>query len=128
HAYNNHGAFPPRPAAGGPLERLIEVSHPIVRAHPETGVPALYFDLDRACYIEGLSVDDGRALLQDLQGGAEREAPRYGPVWPPHDVLLWDNAAVQHKAGGDFPVGEPRRFWRFMVAGARPTAVASLST
>jgi len=27
---------------------------------------------------------------------------------------------VQHKAGGNFKVGEPRRFWRYMVAGTRP--------
>jgi alpha-ketoglutarate-dependent taurine dioxygenase len=124
HAYNNHGAFPPRAAAGGPLERLVEVSHPVVRAHPVTGVPALYFDLDRACSIEGMPVATGRERLQTLQDGAEQHAPRYAHAWHDHDVLLWDNAAVQHKAGGDFPVGEPRRFWRFMVEGPRPVAFA----
>ena len=120
HAYNNRGAFPPRASAGGPLERLSEVSHPLVRAHPVTGAPALYFDLDRACHVEDLPVADGRSLLQGLQDRAERSAPRYAHAWLAHDVLLWDNAAVQHKAGGDFAVGEPRRFWRYMVEGPRP--------
>jgi len=29
---------------------------------------------------------------------------------------------VQHKAGGDFPVGEPRNFWRYMIEGTTPIA------
>ena len=63
---------------------------------------------------------EGRALLQSLQDHAEAVAPRYEHVWQPRDILVWDNAAVQHKARGDFPVGEPRRFWRHMIEGGRP--------
>ncbi|MBI1211430.1 MAG: hypothetical protein GC190_08205 [Alphaproteobacteria bacterium] len=121
HAYNNRGAFPPRPPAKGPLEAMIEVSHPIVRQHPHVdGVGALYFDLDRATHIEDMDETDGRALLQALQDHAEQNAPRYEHKWMPNDVLIWDNASVQHRASGDFPVGEPRRFWRYMVEGPRP--------
>jgi alpha-ketoglutarate-dependent taurine dioxygenase len=123
HAYDNRGAFPPRASAAGPLAELVDVSHPVVRAHPITGEPALYFDLDRATHVEGLPVAEGRALLQSLQDHAERSAPRYAHAWRPHDVLIWDNASVQHRASGDFPVGEPRRFWRFMIAGPRPVGM-----
>ena len=127
HAYNNRGAFPPRSSAEGALERLVEVSHPVVRAHPTTGAPALYFDLDRARHIDGMPVADGRALLQSLQDRAEQDAPRYDHDWLPHDVLFWDNASVQHKAGGDFAVGEPRRFWRYMTEGSAPICFGSTS-
>ena len=120
HAYNNHGAFPPRAAAAGPLEELVDVSHPVVRAHPVTSTPALYFDLDRATHIEGMAVDEGRFLLQSLQDHAEANATQYAHSWQPHDVLVWDNASVQHKASGDFPLGEPRRFWRYMIEGPIP--------
>ena len=122
-SYNNRGAFPTRVSAEGPFEELEDVTHPVVRAHPVTGEPALYVDLDRATHIEGLPVDEGRALLQFLQDHAEARAPRYAHQWRPHDVLMWDNATVQHKAGGDFPVGEPRRFWRYMIEGPRPVGV-----
>ena len=122
HACHNRDAFPPRASARGELERLVDVAHPIVRAHPVTGVPALYFDLDRACHIDDMDHTEGRALLQSLQDRAERDAPRYQHHWQANDVLIWDNAAVQHKAGGDFAVGEPRRFWRYMVEGAEPIA------
>jgi alpha-ketoglutarate-dependent taurine dioxygenase len=124
HTYNNRGAFPPRVSAEGEFEQLVDVAHPIVRAHPRTDRPALYFDLDRATHIDGMSEREGRGLLQSLQDHAEQQAPRYAHGWRPHDVLIWDNAAVQHKAAGDFPVGEPRNFWRYMVEGPEPQAYA----
>lgn len=120
YSYNNGGAFPPRLPAEGPFERLVDVTHPIVRAHPVTGEPCLYVDLDRATHIEGLPEAEGRDALRSLQDHAEEHAPRYAHAWQPHDVLVWDNAAVQHKASGDFPVGEPRRFWRYMIEGRTP--------
>jgi alpha-ketoglutarate-dependent taurine dioxygenase len=120
HAYNNEGAFPPRPAASGDLDRLPPVLHPVVRAHPVTRTPALYFDLDRATHVAELPTDEGRALLQRLQDHAEAHGPRHGHQWHPHDVVVWDNASVQHRASGDFEVGQPRRFWRYLVEGPVP--------
>jgi alpha-ketoglutarate-dependent taurine dioxygenase len=122
HAYNNHGAFPPRAASEGPLEALVDVEHPVVRAHPFTGRAALYFDLDRATRIAEMNEADGRELLQALQDHAESRAPRYSHSWRDHDTIVWDNASVQHKASGDFPLGEPRRFWRYMIEGPVPAA------
>jgi taurine dioxygenase len=122
YSYNNRNAFPPRVSAEGPFEALVDVAHPVVRAHPVTGGPSLYIDLDRATHIEGLSEDEGRTLLRSLQDHAEAHAPRHAHAWRPHDVVMWDNVSVQHKASGDFPVGEPRRFWRYMIAGERPAA------
>jgi taurine dioxygenase len=120
HAYNNRGVFPPRAAAEGPFETLPDVAHPVVRAHPHAESAALYFDLDRATHIEGMDEGEGRALLRRLQDLAEQHAPRYAHQWQAHDVLVWDNASVQHCASGDFPVGEPRRFWRYMIEGDVP--------
>ncbi len=120
YAYNNRNAFPPRVSACGPNDVLVDVTHPIVRTHPVTARRAIYIDLDRATHIEALPIDEGRALLRYLQNHAEQHAPRYAHRWQPHDVLAWDNASVQHKASGDFPLGEPRRFYRFMIAGPKP--------
>ena len=120
HAYNNQGAFPPRVPAEGPFEQLVDVRHPVVHAHPVTGNPALYFDLDRATHVEGMPEAESHTLLQSLQDHAEQRAPRCAHAWRPHDVLIWDNSAVQHRAAGDFPVGEPRNFWRYMVEGPEP--------
>ena len=121
-SYNNRGVFAGRAPAEGLFEQLVEVSHPIVRSHPVTRGPSLYIDLDRATHVEGMSETEGRSLLQLLQDHAEAHARRYAHSWRTHDVLVWDNASVQHKAGGDFPVGEPRRFWRYMIEGPVPAA------
>jgi alpha-ketoglutarate-dependent taurine dioxygenase len=118
--YNNGGAFPPRVSAQGPFEALVDVAHPIVRAHPATGDPALYLDLDRATSVEGMEEAEGRELLRFLQEHAEATAPSYAHTWRDHDVLVWDNAAVQHRASGDFQLGEPRSFWRYMIEGPVP--------
>jgi len=120
YAHNNEGAFATRRSARGPADVLEEVSHPLVRTHPSAGTRSLFLDLDRAKHVEGLAVDEGRALLQRLQDHAEAHAPHGQHDWRDHDVLVWDNASVQHKAGGNFRVGEPRRFWRCMIAGGRP--------
>ena len=78
-------------------------------------------------HVEALPEAEGRALLRSLQDHAETHAPRYAHAWQPNDVLIWDNASVQHKASGDFPVGEPRRFWRYMIEGPIPAAFAPAS-
>jgi taurine dioxygenase len=122
YSYNNRNAFPPRVSAAGPFEALVDVAHPVARAHPVTGGPSVYIDLDRATHIDGLPEREGRALLQSLQDHAETNAPRYAHEWRAHDVLVWDNVSVQHKASGDFPIGEPRRFWRYMIEGEPPVA------
>ena len=121
HTYNN-GVFPPRVAAEGPFEELVDVAHPVVRAHPVTGAPALYFDLDRATRIEGMPDDEGRRACNRCRITPSSTRPAMHTSWRPHDVLIWDNASVQHKAGGDFPVGEPRNFWRYMIEGPVPAA------
>ena len=123
-SYNNHDAFPPRVSAAGVFEALVDVAHPVARRHPTTGEPVLYLDLDRATHVVELPLADGRALLQRLQDHAEANAPRYAHAWRPHDVLVWDNVAVQHRASGDFPVGEPRNFWRYMIEGPVPEPYA----
>jgi taurine dioxygenase len=120
YAHNNEDAFPPRRAARGPADVLVEVTHPLVRTHPVTGRRALYLDLDRAKHIEGMPIAEGRSLLQQVQDHAEARAPSCQHDWREHDVLVWDNASVQHKAGGNFELGEPRRFWRYMIAGYAP--------
>jgi taurine dioxygenase len=108
----------------GPNDALVEVVHPIVRKHPVTGGAALYIDLDRATHVDTCRSTRAAPLLQRLQDHAEAHAPRYAHRWRDHDVLIWTDASVQHKASGDFPVGEARRFYRFLIAGDTPAAFA----
>ena len=122
HAYNNHGAFPPafRPRAHsrrwstwpirscGPIRSRASRRCTSISIAPPTSKAAR---------------GRGRALLQRCRTTPRRPHP-VRAHWQPHDVLIWDNSAVQHKASGDFPVGEPRNFWRYMIEGPVPTAYA----
>ncbi|MFT4819311.1 MAG: alpha-ketoglutarate-dependent taurine dioxygenase [Candidatus Azotimanducaceae bacterium] len=121
YAHNNGNAFPPRRAASSEADSLIEVTHPLIRTHHMTGRRALFIDLDRAKHIIGMAQTAGRQLLQSLQDHAEKYAPRCHHDWQLGDILIWDNASVQHKASGEFKFGEERRFWRHMISGPRPT-------
>ncbi len=120
YGFNNEDAFPPRRACRGEGEVLVDVEHPLVRTHAVAGTRALFIDLDRAKCVRELDEAEGRALLQSLQDRAEADAPACEHRWHDHDVLVWDNASVQHKAKGDFAKGEPRRFWRYMIEGEVP--------
>eukprot|EP01043_Picozoa_sp_COSAG02_P029390 COSAG02_NODE_1828_length_10742_cov_3.513013_7_plen_266_part_00 len=118
HAHNNENAFPPRPSASPSAnDRLLRPRHPIVRRHHRTGVPCLYWDLDRATgEVDGLERSEGQNLLQGLQDELEAGlAPSYAHRWHEHDVLVWDNTSVQHAACGDFKEGEQRTMWRCLI-------------
>jgi len=117
YAHSNQDAFPSRRSARGPADVLEEVSHPLVRTHPVARTRSLFLDLDRAKHVEGMPVAEGRSLLQDQQDHAEAKAPHCEHDWRDHDVLVWDNASVRHKAGGNFALGEPRRFPRRVPRG-----------
>ena len=71
----------------------------------------MYFDLDRASHIEGMPLDEGRALLRSLQDHAEQRAPRYEHEWHDHDVIIWDNIALHHTRPAEMglPVRRLRR-------------------
>eukprot|EP00511_Aplanochytrium_stocchinoi_P005219 CAMPEP_0204833352 /NCGR_PEP_ID=MMETSP1346-20131115/16545_1 /ASSEMBLY_ACC=CAM_ASM_000771 /TAXON_ID=215587 /ORGANISM="Aplanochytrium stocchinoi, Strain GSBS06" /LENGTH=279 /DNA_ID=CAMNT_0051965819 /DNA_START=134 /DNA_END=970 /DNA_ORIENTATION=+ len=74
HGVDNRGAFPPRespniPTTGplAPIARLPDVFHKIRSIHPVSHLPALYFDLDRAKTVAGMSEDEGKQFLSQLQ-------------------------------------------------------------
>ena len=122
----------------------ITATHPLIRAHPQTGREALYLNLDRMVSVLGLEdttrtcssseagakegEDDtseaGLSLLSDLQRHADEHSAirRYTHRWQRGDYLIWDNASVQHKAAGKETVhdGDERLFWQLLAVGTRP--------
>ncbi len=95
-------------------------THPLVRRHPETGRLALYLNANRMSHVEGLSLEDGDALLDRLIAHATQPAYEYRHVWQPGDLVMWDNRCTMHKANGDYPAGERREMHRIILAGDLP--------
>jgi taurine dioxygenase len=71
--------------------------HPIVYVHPETGRRTLYLGRRRNALIEGLSLDDSNALLDEIWTHATRESLTWRHRWRVDDLVLWDNRCTMHR-------------------------------
>ena len=77
--------------------------HPLVCVHPETGRPGLYLGRRRNAYIDGLSLDDSEALLDEIWGEATRASLTWTHQWRVGDLVLWDNRCTMHRRDGFDP-------------------------
>ena len=76
--------------------------------------------------IEGMDEAEGRALIDRLMAFATQECFVYSHPWRPHDMILWDNRAVLHRATPFASTAERRLMVRTTIAGEAPT-VASMA-
>jgi len=96
--------------------------HPVVCQHPETGRRCLYLGRRRNAYIEGLSLADSEALLDELWQYATREELSWYNTWRVGDLVLWDNRCTMHRRD-PFDAGSRRIMHRTqMKGGSRPHA------
>ena len=99
--------------------KIREVSHPVVRTHPESGRKALYVNPGFTVGIEGLAETDGAALLAELFDHIDDARFQYRHVWRQRDLVFWDNRCVMHHATDYDPV-HTRHMLRTTVKGDRP--------
>jgi len=90
-------------------------SHPLVRAHPVTGRPTLYFNPVRIETFSGMSEQASQALLDRLVRHCERPEYVYRHQWRGGDVLLWDNRQTLHRVEHDYPADELRLMHRTLI-------------
>lgn len=99
---------------------VVESLHPVVRHHPETGRPALYVNQDYTKSFEGMTQEESRPLLEFLYAQGYRNEYTWRHHWRAGDLLLWDNASVQHAVVADVEPGQ-RSLHRVTVEGVPPT-------
>jgi taurine dioxygenase len=100
-------------------DRFPPQTHPVVRTHPETGLPCLYVNTAFTSHINGLSRSESDALLAHLYAQASNPEIQCRFRWQPGSIAFWDNRASQHFAASDyFPA--VRIMERVTVAGCRP--------
>jgi taurine dioxygenase len=96
------------------------VDHPIVRTHPETGRKCLFLG-DHAEYVVGMGYDEGRALIEELNALAVAHADlRYEHRWQAHELIVWDNRCLMHRATEYDPAVQRRVVRRCTVLGEVP--------
>ena len=73
------------------------VLHPLVCTHPESGRRMLYLGRRRNAYIEGLSLAESEALLDELWAYVTRAEFTWYNRWKVGDLVMWDNRCVMHR-------------------------------
>lgn len=97
-----------------------DVVHPVVRSHPVTGRKALYIRKGECIGIEGMADEDALPLLEELSDRITRDENIYRHSWKVGDLLMWDNALVQHWAPRDYEWPDRRKMLRTTVNGSVP--------
>ena len=96
-------------------------SHPLVVTHPVSGRRALFVNPVYTVGIEGMTRDEGMAILRFLFERIVEESAVYRHKWAADGLLMWDNRCVLHYADGGYD-GHLRVMHRTTVAGDVPVA------
>ena len=110
----------PRSFAKPDPDEMAKIPHteqPLVIKHPISGRPALYLNTGRMEGIEGMSPDDGFALIEELYQHATQVRYEYRHQWRVGDMVIWDNRSVMHQANADYDPEEYRYLYRVMLQG-----------
>jgi taurine dioxygenase len=100
-------------------EQVYEVSHPVVRTHPETGRRSLYVNIAHTARFEGMTEEESRPLLQFLFQHQVKAEFTCRFRWEAGSLAMWDNRCVQHNPVNDYH-GFKRVMNRITLAGDVP--------
>jgi taurine dioxygenase len=94
-------------------------SHPIISTHPETGCNSLFLGRRHSAYVNGLSLEESGALLDELWAHVDQPRFCYEHVWAMGDVVIWDNRCTLHRRDA-FDSAERRVLYAAQVEGHKP--------
>ena len=97
-----------------------DVSHPMIRTHPQTGRAALYINPNRTDHVEGMTPEESDKLLDELYDFAFQPQFQHHHDWQPGDLVIWDNRCTMHRANTNFDINERREFHRILLKGTVP--------
>ena len=99
------------------LKSVPDIETPVVRTHPVTKRKGLFVNEAHTSHIAGMPAGESEALLGQLYRHIVKPEFIYTHHWRPGDLLMWDNAAVQHKATFDYDLPLRRLMYRTTVRG-----------
>jgi taurine dioxygenase len=100
------------------VRELPGPSHPIIATHPQTGRSMLYLGRRHSAYVNGLSLEDSEALLDELWAHCTDPRFCYTHSWQVGDVVVWDNQATIHRRDA-FDSASRRVLYAAQVEGER---------
>lgn len=99
------------------LKSVPDAASPIVRTHPVTGRKGLFINEAHTSHIVGLPKAESDALRARLCAHIIKPEFQYEHHWQAGDLLMWDNAAAQHKANFNYELPLRRLMHRTTVRG-----------
>jgi len=101
------------------LAAVKEVSHPVIRTHPETGRKGLYLSPIHFSRFDGMSPEESKPLFDTLVAHATQPEFTCRFRWRNGSVAMWDNRSTMHYAINDFS-GLDRTMQRVTLEGDIP--------
>ena len=92
------------------------VRHPMVRTNPANGRPSLFLGAHTS-HIEGLPLEEGRAILREVLAHVSQPQFCYRHEWREGELVVWDNRCVLHRATPFDAVRYKRLMQRTTVSG-----------
>jgi len=99
-------------------------AHPLVRVHPVTGKKTVFASPVYTVGIEGMTVEEGYAILMFVFKRMEEARFIHRHKWAKDTLLMWDNRQLNHFADGGYD-GHLRVMHRTTLAGDAPVGVRS---
>lgn len=96
------------------------VRQALIRSNPATGRKNLFVGA-HASYVLKMGLEEGRALIRELNDHVTRDEFVYRHEWRRHDLVMWDNRCALHR-GRPWDPSYPRVMHRTTVAGIGRTA------
>jgi alpha-ketoglutarate-dependent taurine dioxygenase len=100
--------------------------HPLVRVHPDRpsadgkGRRSLFFTTNAGNEVSGMTLEDGQTFHEQIAAHADKPEFCYRHRWRLHDLVMWDNRVLLHRARPYEMAKHRRVFRRTTVAGAGP--------
>jgi taurine dioxygenase len=124
HSYSHMYAAQQRskPLTAEQLARTPDVTHPMVRVHPDTGREGLYVNKGTVKGIVGMESEEAKRLIDRLFAFAQQDRFIYSHKWTARDLVIWDNRGALHTATPYDMERHRRLIYRTSVRGERPMA------
>ncbi len=90
------------PALVAAHQRFGSAIHPLVKRHPATGEPILYFNPAFVVHVEGESTIRSRRLLNYLSDHVVQPEFQVRFRWSENTLAIWDNRCTMHYAMADY--------------------------
>lgn len=92
------------------------IEHPIVKPHTDTKRCSVFVNPAHTVGIVGMADVEAQELLEETYEWCARPEFQARHKWRQGDTVIWDNRCAWHKATGDNPLRQPRRFFRATIA------------